>query len=89
MRQNSVAVMPEVIVRLTRKLKHEDGTAEAPQGSIRLETLDRTRHRQELRKYTNLELILSGRGDCEVAQLRSGAGMYSQQGFIGDQLCAG
>jgi hypothetical protein len=29
--------------------------------SIRLETFDRARHRQELRKYTDLELILSGR----------------------------
>ena len=29
--------------------------------SIRLETFDRSRHRQELRRYTDLELILSGR----------------------------
>ena len=28
---------------------------------IRLETFDRARHRQELRRYTDLELILSGR----------------------------
>ena len=33
--------------------------------SIRLETFDRARHRQELRRYTDLELILAGR------QLRS------------------
>ena len=33
--------------------------------SIRLETFDRGRHLQELRKYTDLELILAGR------QLRS------------------
>jgi hypothetical protein len=33
--------------------------------SIRLETFDRSRHRQELRRYTDLELILAGR------QLRS------------------
>jgi hypothetical protein len=29
--------------------------------SIRLETFDRARHRQELRRYTDLELILAGR----------------------------
>jgi hypothetical protein len=28
--------------------------------SIQLETFDRARHRQELRRYTDLELILSG-----------------------------
>jgi hypothetical protein len=33
--------------------------------SIRLETFDRARHRQERRRYTDLELILAGR------QLRS------------------
>jgi hypothetical protein len=33
--------------------------------SIRLETIDSARHRQELRRYTDLELILAGR------QLRS------------------
>jgi hypothetical protein len=33
--------------------------------SIRLDTFDRGRHRQELRRYTDLELILAGR------QLRS------------------
>jgi hypothetical protein len=33
--------------------------------SIRLETFDRSRYRQEIRKYTDLELILAGR------QLRS------------------
>jgi hypothetical protein len=36
-------------------------TAEAPELSIRLETFDRARHRQELRRYTDLELILAGR----------------------------
>jgi hypothetical protein len=29
--------------------------------SIRLEAFDRSRHRQELRRYTDLELILAGR----------------------------
>jgi hypothetical protein len=29
--------------------------------SIRLETFDRARHQQELRRYTDLELIISGR----------------------------
>ena len=29
--------------------------------SIRLETFDRSRHREKLRKYTDVELILSGR----------------------------
>ena len=29
--------------------------------SIRFEAFDRARYRQELRKYTDLELILSGR----------------------------
>jgi len=29
--------------------------------SVRLEAFDRARHRQELRRYTDLELILSGR----------------------------
>jgi hypothetical protein len=33
--------------------------------SIQLETFDRARHRQEIRRYTDLELILAGR------QLRS------------------
>jgi hypothetical protein len=31
-----------------------------PEVSIRLETFDRARYRQALRKYTDLELILSG-----------------------------
>jgi hypothetical protein len=31
-----------------------------PEVSIRLETFDCARHRQQLRKYTDLELILSG-----------------------------
>ena len=29
--------------------------------SIRLETFDRARHQRELRRYTDLELILAGR----------------------------
>jgi hypothetical protein len=37
------------------------GPVEAAEVSIRLETFERARHRQELRKYTDLELILSGR----------------------------
>jgi hypothetical protein len=50
MRQSSVVVMPEVIVR-----PRENGRV-----SIQLE-FDHARHRQELRRYTDLELILAGR----------------------------
>jgi hypothetical protein len=57
--------------------------------SIRIEAFDRARHRQELRKYTDLKLILAGHrpDNCSRTMAEWRARQQSRRAGVGVCLC--